>query len=222
MGDYLSEHTGYPVRNMSSDSLGTPGIFRRVKQGILDHSQKGLCKPKPKFVFWIWSLSDFLDDEKEKNTSPLKRLVYPIHFYLAKQSRIYLWMMGSHSEMNRLPEIAESEIPEPKSFSHPTYSHLKKYRSQYQDLIGTLPIVILGWGMHPSGKPETRDPDLPRMIEFFREEGWPVLDARKELEEGSKRGERIFVPGDGHPDFHAHQIYAKLAAEYIQSGKTQK
>ncbi|WP_210409700.1 LA_2486 family SGNH/GDSL-type esterase [Leptospira levettii] len=185
------------TRVIAVDAIGTNGISNLYMDTLIQTNKN------PNSIYWIWNPSDFIDDEREKKR--MKKYVYPIHFFLSRNSSLYESLLPSPQTnvyINGIPTIY------PKT--HPTYSFLKTFihnkihnKEQWK--------ILFSWGMAPNGTPDTNDPNYDVAKKFFETEGISTIDLRQETEVLFAQKKQIYIPNDGHPD----EDLAKLFAEAI-------
>ncbi|MCB1171674.1 MAG: SGNH/GDSL hydrolase family protein [Leptospiraceae bacterium] len=226
----LSQLTGIRTRNLGVDSLGTMGIWIRLKNAL---DYRAIV---PEHIFWIYNVSDYQDDFREAKllNHALYRMAYRIHFNLAKASYLYaLTRMepqitiasgdqilpegdATENQRNSKTEDASPESREVRRIAddHPTLLHLKEFAAYIK--ANKLPLTVLFYpGMLPSGKPDLVDPLRQRSMSLMREEGIDVVD----LSEIFVSNDQMYIPGNGHPTEKAASLFAsamagKLASRY--------
>lgn len=188
-----------PTRVLAVDAIGTNGI----KTLFWETWNQTKTEDRPTHYYWIWNPSDYIDDEREKKG--LKKFLYPLHFYLTRKSYLYQRLIHSPKE-----NVYTNQIPYLYPESHGTYSHLQTF---FQELSNRKEHwrILFAWGMAPSGKPDTKDPNYDLAKQFFQRAGLRTIDLRKETEISFSLQKQIYISNDGHPD----RDLAKLFAEAI-------
>ena len=208
----------FNVQNLGSDSIGTIGIWYRLKKAlhIVDDSAK------PIHVFWIYNTSDFVDDLKDIRIqdSILYRVAFRIHYQISKYSTFYLLLRSaSTADMNHLP----SGFLEAPTADHPTFKNLlsfKKYLKQ-----NNLSVTILVYpGFDPLKKgPAMDDPTTESLIEFLNKHQdltyFDYIDMRPIFDKLTKQNVPLYLPIDGHPNQKAAALFAEAALNYIKQLK---
>ncbi|MCB1170969.1 MAG: hypothetical protein KDK25_11560 [Leptospiraceae bacterium] len=238
----LSQLTGIRTRNLGVDSLGTMGIWIRLKNAL---EYRAII---PEHIFWIYNVSDYQDDFREAKllNNPLYRIAYRIHFNLAKASYLYALTrmepqitiasgdqilptgelndskadssdrvsQKSTEELQEIDEDPDSTEKDRIPDDHPTLRHLREFAAYVK--ARELPLTVIFYpGMLPSGKPDLVDPLRKRSMSLLREEGIDVLD----LSDVFISNDQMYIPGNGHPTEKAASMFAsamagKLASRY--------
>ncbi|TGM74757.1 hypothetical protein EHQ99_18440 [Leptospira bouyouniensis] len=191
------------IRVIAVDAIGTNGILSLFEDTYRTTIEENL----PTHVYWIWNPSDFIDDEREKKG--IQQMFYPFHFYLSRNSFLY---------QKILPATKNNVYTNSISFlypsSHITYTNLKhllervsQNKEQWR--------ILFSWGMAPSGKPDTSDPNYDVANQFFIKAGFQTIDLRKKTEMMFANQKKIYIPNDGHPDQELAKIFAEaIAVDY--------
>lgn len=205
----------FNVQNLGSDSIGTIGIWYRLKKAL----QKVDDSAKPIHVFWIYNTSDFIDDLKDIRiqNSILYRVAFRIHYHISKYSTFYLLLRStSTADMNQLPP----GFLEAPTADHPTFKNLlsfKKYLKQ-----NNLSVTILVYpGFDPLKKaPAMNDPTTQSLIEFLNKHQdlnhFDYIDMRPIFDKYTKKNVPLYLPIDGHPNQQAADLLAEAALNYLK------
>lgn len=192
------------TRVVAVDAIGTNGISNLYLDTYNQSSNK------PNFIYWIWNPSDFIDDVREKKG--IQKYLYPIHFYLSRNSSLYNSLRPS-----RQTNVYTNGIPTLYPNTHPTYSFLKTF---FQNSIYNKEQwkILFSWGMAPNGTPDTNDPNYDVAKRFFESEGMVTIDLRSETEVLFFQKKQIYIPNDGHPDEDLAKLFAEaIANDYKKS-----
>lgn len=194
------------TRVLAVDAIGTNGILSLYLDALRLTSKENL----PTHIYWIWNPSDFIDDEREKKG--FRKLIYPIHFYLSRNSLFYHHLIRS-------PKTNVYENVEPFLYprTHITYSNLKTFMEETKENKEQWRILF-SWGMATSGEPDTKDPNYESEKDFFEREGRKTIDLRNITEVQFAQKKKIYIPEDGHPDRDLAAIFADaIASDYRKS-----
>ncbi len=201
---YLLSKYKLESRLLAVDAIGTNGILKILKENLKSQNQENL----PEKIYWIWNPSDFIDDEREK--VGIKRYLYPIHYYLVRNSYLYQRIIPT-PQTNVYTSHGEP-ILYPKN--HITYSNLRKFFSD--PLVPKEKLTILfSWGMSMRGNPDTKDRNYEMAKEFFNEQGVKTIDLRTKTELLFKERKPVYIPGDGHPGPALAELFADAIAKHF-------
>ncbi|WP_208720598.1 LA_2486 family SGNH/GDSL-type esterase [Leptospira jelokensis] len=202
----LENQFNIQTRVLAVDAIGTNGILSLY----LDGNQSTNVEGKPTHIYWIWNPSDFIDDEREKKG--IRKLIYPIHFYLSRFSVLYNYAIRSPK--------ANAYEGSPKLYpsDHVTYLLLKNFLSKTSKDKERFRIVF-SWGMAPNGTPDTKDPNYDQTNVFFTTQKLKTIDLRRETEIQFAQKKQIYIPGDGHPDEDLAELFARAIAKDYQNSQ---
>ncbi|MCG6160736.1 LA_2486 family SGNH/GDSL-type esterase [Leptospira bandrabouensis] len=201
---YLLSKYKLESRLLAVDAIGTNGVLKILKESLKSQNQENL----PEKIYWIWNPSDFIDDEREK--VGIKRYLYPIHYFLAKNSYFYRILLPP-PQTNVYTSYGKP-ILYPKN--HITYSNLRKFFSD--PLVPKEKLTILfSWGMSKEGYPDTKDRNYEMAKEFFNEQGVKTIDLRTKTELLFKERKPVYIPGDGHPGPALAELFADAIAKHF-------
>ncbi|MCC5813603.1 MAG: hypothetical protein JJT78_02510 [Leptospira sp.] len=209
---YRLSESGFQVRNLASDSLGAVAIYRILDYNLSELSNLEVDEKKPDYLVWVFSRSDFLDDEQE--SIGRGRWIFQL-------GKISAWMNVLRAEMesyklardaNDYKEyIAEKYIaPE---IDHPTILAIEKIRDLAKDK-NIEPIIILAPDWNPILDHPVLETEYFQFVhQMFLDRGFTVIDLTKEYE--ANKNKILWLENDGHPNPVANEIFKKAILNKI-------
>ncbi|EMY76052.1 GDSL-like lipase/acylhydrolase family protein [Leptospira weilii serovar Ranarum str. ICFT] len=215
--------TGFQVRNLGVDSLGTGGVQRKMERTIFckDFSKKDCILPKA--VFWIYHPSDLQDVHREfyLRNSAYGRWLFRGSVFLSRYSALYNYfkIQNENGRLKKLRENGPETIPETLTDypdDHPSFQEMRTFFDVCKKLNIPLTVVLYPNGTHSLSMPLVYTPLLDRVATIANQKGIPVLDTRPDfIREYDRNKTDFYLQNDGHPNPTSAKLIAKKILERI-------
>ncbi|MCB1192694.1 MAG: SGNH/GDSL hydrolase family protein [Leptospiraceae bacterium] len=208
----LSLESGWKVRNLAVDSLGSAGIYQIL-------SEKLKSSKKPNIIFWIFSPSDFVDDPRwlKLKTNLVYRAIFVTQFIAGKY--LYSVNFGKYileklKFSYKVNDYKNSSHNLPET-NHITFEYINK--TIWLAKQNQIPIYIL---LYPDrnltlANAKTNKTLTDRVADWIQTNGGNSIDLEKAFQDSNTN---YYLP-EGHPNEKAALLFTQFALEIIKRHK---
>ena len=196
------------VENFAVDSMGSLAIKEYFEESL------SLYK-KPKAVFWIFSVSDFIDDLKfirlKRNFS--YRILFKLQFYLRKNFYSFNYLKLILEDLNFSKE-RNSYLKSKINISSFNLTYKAILDIQKISKNSKIPLyIMMAPDMNINGKPDFNSEIQQNVKQFFFKNSITFIDLSKEFREPN----HYYIKNDGHYSSYTNHLFTDYAYEILKA-----